>query len=772
MNYLGSRAFVDPFEFWRRVCRDFGCYSIAANINSINDIKVFGDYAQALAKGKFGVLPPFVEEDLKRTDEYKVHNALIVLSRLSSPDAESAPNIENAYVKFLNNNNVCADRLLDTIKWICNKLSYAEICSVLFQAGIIGAPAEDLLSEILWSGSNYHLEMITRYLLTGVFEGTLSDGLSWEVVNYNREFDWYIKDLPREARKKAMKRLNIAFDDCLIPTERKRRSCSLTRNGITVQMPAIYKKISLMNPHDFAFLGGRLLIAWCHVFDYCLEHISSTPLWELRDTAKQWMPHFKEYYDEYLSECNAVGINKATVPIDTHGKYEKLSTRRERFEFIRREDNAYTNLPSKPYKRGYTTVNLGTVPKTFDSVRTITPVSIRLYCDTYYESNAMKYALEKSLPQHFCFRDQTIQWRRLMQGWRSADASSASDLVDLFQTVACFPAIWKTLVERRPVCVKVGESYATLCMYGAMGHTFTFPVENGVFVIAAIAFGLFLCTYYGDDGTFKPVPQLERKVKELYLTYGWKLNQEKSFLRDDDHCAEACGVFKFGNTYSRMFRWTRKMTPETNVENVASCLSMQHCAEVNGWRETSDYLASCLTDLGITPAHPRSRAPYCVWKRECPTTVQFEGDKVFVVQTVLRMHYPSAANVDDAFFDEYKHYMIRQAPQSVLAFDYRNRVDLDISEIDYRPMYDRPNEDDQFNCLKDRFDYGDVDDQQDNSGLVDTRISFRGPISYDSLVQSGSLRFENRRVEEVNPEYLKTDGWRTLSKVSDRGLSI
>lgn len=770
MNILGSRNFVDPFEFWRRVCRDFGCYSIAANINSINDITVFGDWAQALSKGRYGVLPSFVEEDLKHVDEHLVYNALVVLSRLSSPDAESAQNIERAYMKFKRNNDVCADRLMNIIHWMCDKLSYPEICSILLQAGIIIAPAEDLLSEILWSGSNYHLEKITRYLLTSVLEDEVSSELFWEDIPYANEYNWYIMNLPREARGKAMKKLGIEYSEGLVPVNRKRRVCTLTRNGLSVSAPAIYRKIALMNSHDFAFLGGRLLIAWCHVFNHCLETFSDTPLWELRDTAKQWMPKFQQYYDEYLSECNAVGMNKATVPIDTHGKYEKLSTRRERFEFIRREEFAYTSEPCKPYKLGYSTVVLGTVPKTFDSVRTITPVSIRLYCDTYYESDAMKYALEKSLPQHFCFRDQTIQWKRLMQGWRSADASSASDLVDLFQTVACFPDIWKILVERRPVCVKIGESYAPICMYGAMGHTFTFPVENGVFVIAAIANGLFQCTYYGDDGTFKPVPQLEQKVTKLYMTYGWKLNQEKSFLGDNDHCAEACGVFKFGNVFTRLYRWTRGMDPQLNVGNAASCLSMQHCAEANGWHETSDYLASCLTDLGITPS--TSRSPYCVWRKECPTTIQVEGEHVFVVQTTLRMHYPSTAKEDVAFFDEYKHYMIRQAPKSVLAFDYRNRVDIDLSDVDYRPMYDRPNEDDQFNHLRDRFDFTDVDDQQDISGLVDDRISFRGPLSYDSLVQVGSLRFENRRVEEVDPRYLKTDGWRTLSKVSDSGLIL
>jgi hypothetical protein len=620
---------------------------------------------------------------------------------------------------------------------------------------------------------------VTKCLLLGLTPEFGDNNLIQRVLPYNHAYDGLIGVTAdgRLSYGRIAENMSLRFDDVsgLVETYYEYITANVTLDGSESHLVLpVAKQFFAASPRTIAYLGGQVLFTWCFVLNSFIDDTRLRDphhLKQLRTTAIDWLPKINNYYTEYLSQCGDA-FSGASVPIDNHGKYENLTTRRQRYEFMKVLDKSYNPCPYKPYKVGYCSCRLGHVPKDLDNIRTITPVSLRMKADTHYQSRALKYALEKSLPQHFTFYDQTTQWKRLMIGWRSADASSASDLIDCFQVVACFPSLWKMLLQRRPTVVEVGTAFYTVCMYGAMGHDLTFPVETAVFVVAAISCALFMCTYYGDDGTFKPVKNLEQKVERMYNTFGWKLNKKKSFLGENQN-AEACGVYRFGNRFSKMFRWSRGMTPDLNQENVTSAIAMQHCAYANGFAKTDEYLTTCLTRLGITKAS--SRSPYCIWADDAPSYLLQEKDGLYIVETTLRMHYPAASKVDLSFFDEYKYYMLRQVPESFGVLDASKRVNVDWSQVTYIPLYDKPRLDSDGKKLKDLFIFEDeyaASTDLDNNGVVEIPYQFRGPISYDSLVQTGGLVLEQRKIEKLDDRFVNSDMFLDLPKELASNISI
>jgi hypothetical protein len=740
---------------------DLGCEGIASHIQSLSDVEVFHDYFNLLLRGARYALPSFVLEDVKAVGAPNVLNALDALSRLCLTDAQATSQEESAFSSFLNGNFTCGDRIKGYLNDLAEVLNYEEF---LASFGFPETQVDENLYPLLNTDWNT-FKFVFDYLCLS----SASTVSTQAVGTYRRRlFSWEVASLRKSSH----------VDD--IPEYHEENGVSVAVGGVT---QGFIPETAAMNlPLSFtqarAYMGGQVLLALAYGIDYALRNglfPVDHPLMMLRVTASSWLSGVEKHYAHYMKEANASGLYHASVPIDLHGKYEKLNTRKQRYEFNMREDQGTTAITLRPYKRSYCVCRLTSVPKSFTKRRTITPISQRLYHDTYYPSRALKYALEKCLPQHFCFYDQTMQWKRLINGWKSADASSASDLIDCMQVVACYPTLWKELMTTRPTHVEVNGNYFCLLMFGAMGHNMTFPAENTVFVVAALSHRLFCCTYHGDDGTFKPVPDLENRVINLYKTYGWKLNVDKSFLREDCDVAEACGLYRVGDVFFRLFRWSRGMSPMLNASNVVSAISMQHCCFSNKWERARQYLDDVLSAIGVTASS--SRSPYSIWRVEAPSYLAFHDGKAYVTETAYRMHYPSVAKEDPSLFDAYKHYMLRTVPDSFMLPDYKRRVLQENFDFTYVPVYDRPSDDPAERHLEDFFVHEDpyegILDITNNGAFCMKDIGRRtGPLSYDSIVQVGVLVLENREIEEIDQRFVNSGEYLRMAKVTAKPLHL
>lgn len=424
--------------------------------------------------------------------------------------------------------------------------------------------------------------------------------------------------------------------------------------------------------------------------------------------------------DMNLTDGRCTSINPSSSVYETG-----LDTHEKRFDFLHQayKDGIWDDLSW--LKKIYATCRLLTVPKDADKRRTITPMSLVQKAVDTPVSEALRNALEAVYPESFCFHDQTVQWDRLSCGWSTFDASSASDLINVFEVVASYPRIWKTLVATRPRYVEVHKVVIPLYMNSPMGAPQTFPVESGCF-----KFNMYprRCTVYGDDVTSESTKELTMEdVYDRYDSLGWKLNVDKSFCHSDT--AEACGCYRIGDDLFTILRAPRGHDEYVTEDNLRSYTAHNHNLFHYGKMRAAKYLGDCLLNVGITAGHTQ----YEVWTDNAVATVTESGN---VVQTRLRKDRVKALTKDQ----EYKAEQI---------CEYISRS----SDPNYISEYIFLNSDFQPSSIMHKIEEQDDKVKVDRTEIEGIDFDLSQGIDKRALFATTSVRLENVEFEKIYDLY-------------------
>jgi hypothetical protein len=380
----------------------------------------------------------------------------------------------------------------------------------------------------------------------------------------------------------------------------------------------------------------------------------------------------QEYFDELgaFSECGApLNPNKARFEENIGDTYKS------RYDFRKNKVNYIdTSIWFQPVKWQYATTRVTTVPKNYKSRRTITPISDILYYHVYGRDIALRNALERVHPDEYCFRNQKAQWAALAAGWKSADHSSASDLIDVYQVIACFPTLWHELLTYRPYIAQVDSCRYALGMYSGMGHSLCFPVENGVF-ITAFKSGLptlaslsekqltrqeqhklrrkLRLRGHGDDLMFEPHKNfnLDLYVRTISEMCGWKLNKEKSFLKQSDMNGETCGAFRINGEIWELIRICHGFGSRDKLHELLGCIALERCLYMNNKHMSAKYLARILQNMGITAS---GYTQYEVLTDEERLYVE-ASDAIRIFATDIKIEFPEGSK--DSGNDDLAYYV-------------------------------------------------------------------------------------------------------------------
>lgn len=616
---------------WRLFAQDNLCYHTASAIVDIeNTSKVFAVIADNLINGQLAILPAFVKADLESASVGVLYNVLTYASKVSTTTSDVETLKRKAKDKFIRTNQRLGN---DAFHVVC------ELIEEVGERKIQSIAKNDFFPKLIFKERNKAYKMLEHPFWKLVFDGQADDWRDTAFLcmtspdgDYNTEeltfttktkynYDRLFQEDRFHYQKYQRYDLKIGtglFSDPYTYDVNKVKTDIASEKKEPTTWKMWYSEIVRDNVSSMrtrAKTATRFIRLFSLVLDhYCEIHLQSCdndvlkPYVKLRRAAykfQTWKIHAR------FEELKRMRCGSPTPLLPRKGRYEgksNLNTFIKRYEFMcGSKRNIFQPGNFDPINWKYVTVKLDTVPKSVTSRRTITPISEGLFHEVYHVDKALRQALDETFPEHFCFRDQSIQWNRLAAGWGTADASSASDLISVFQVVAAFPCgMWKEFVLLRPCIVEVDSCVFCLFMYGGMGHSLTFPIETYLFILGVfsnVPEGVGI-TGYGDDITVEKFREVVECVTRAYAEFGWKLNLDKSFLSPEITNGESCGAFRFGSEIRTLLRISRKIhlndDNTVDAELLLAMIAWQRTLYLNGHKGAAEHLASILKKFGIT----------------------------------------------------------------------------------------------------------------------------------------------------------------------------
>jgi hypothetical protein len=668
-------------------------------------------YAAVLLKGGIKELPSYVQNDVKKVGAPRVYGVLRYLSRYAGDQGVTEDVTRAAYRKFENNNKVCIRRTCQYVDQLCvlasrhpsiwqKALDYLYTPNDEILDAIKDIPVHELSSLYRLCSNGYLsnkefivlpydedtkskcegntlLERLSRYIIAGAPEVDTREKKSILVPKSSdvaRKYGLATTEVTGPDIVKTL--LPLSFDNfiCHVPSA---YGCGVTMSPVIESIVVDERILDIVqNNKHYRYANGLTIIFATFMallfYRYDSDNEAFTDfthvhnLFDLYTASKRIHRNdgrVKKLYREVMNECAYSGPT-----LDTHGKYETLDTIAKRYDWITHEAE---NDHKVSLKAKYRKCKLMDVPKALGQVRTITPCSIKMQSDTHYPSIALKYALQSVNPRSYSFYDQEAQVDRLCHHYLTVDASSASDLVDVFQVVACAAAlepvqtytvntpIYYDLLYYRPYICYSDTNVIFLAMYGCMGHNLTYPCQTMVFRCGIeVTLPGVDSMFIGDDGTVEPCVGAKEGIIKAYRIYGWKLSEDKSFL-DYGTNGECVGAFRWTSddsvtTICDYITFPRGKSSLCNKKNVVSMIAHQHSLFLNGYTQAAEYLGSCLLDLGITAS--TSLSPYEVWSNDAVAT--FADGAVW--NTGIEILYPASA--DEALANQMLADLTNRAP--------------------------------------------------------------------------------------------------------------
>jgi hypothetical protein len=605
---------------WKLFAQDSGCYQTANAIVDIeNTSKIFEAIADDLINDRLAYLPPFAQADLRTVSAGALYNVLTYTSKVSTTTENTEALDKQAKDKFLRTNRKLGE---DAFRVVC------ELIDQVGERQIKAIAKADFFPKLIFKEQNKVYRVLNHPFFKLIFDGNSTDWKDTAFLcmtspdgDYNTEerlFTSHVKyDYESFHQEDTIHNMKYQTGyGCYDVTKVKTSIASEREKPTTWKMwfsEIVRDNVSSMRTR--AKTATRFIRLFSLILDhYCEVHLQSCdntvlkPYVKLRRAAYKFQTwRIKTLFDNY----KRFRSNENTPLLPRKGRYEsksELNTFIKRYEFREgSKRNIFQPGDVDPINWKYVTVKLGTVPKSITSRRTITPISEGLFHEVYTIDKALRQAFDETFPSYFCFRDQSVQWNRLAAGWGTADASSASDLISVFQVVAAFPCgMWKEFVLLRPCIVEVDSCVFCLFMYGGMGHSLTFPIETYLFILGIfsnVPDGVGI-TGYGDDITIQKFRDIVECIARTYEEFGWKLNLDKSFLSPDTSNGESCGAFRFGSEIWTLLRVSRKvrLTEENTVdaELLLAMIAWQRALYLNGYKAAAAHLARILKKFGVT----------------------------------------------------------------------------------------------------------------------------------------------------------------------------
>lgn len=721
LEFNDTFSFYDAYELWRAVAYDTNCFSIASAIRPTSEcVQQFVEYAHLLLKKDTSLIPDFIMDDVRKVGAPRVYGVLRYLGRYAGDNGVSQEVERAQYRSWLNSNSVCIARMLECIDEICAIITP----SVWEKALTWCSDPSDEVASTIQEMDKADVQMLTHLCMRGIFSNTECTVIPYtdkvrECIDdstvLGRLTNYIINEIPEpepEQRQYAVIPCDAAVarkygllraQHTEVPNFHTLAPIPLTtflasaRHSVAIAtdvpfvecvvVSEVVRDIITGNKH-FRF-ANALLVFWSWILvtllrmhdadeEAFVDHVHVHNLHQLYTASKKL--HCDPYTDPkaiFYDALNAMNASDwgSNPHIDTHGKYEKdKPTVFHRWQFLLEE--RYDSPHPITFKAKYRKCRIMTVPKQLGKCRTITPCSVWMQNATYYMSIALKYALQTCNPDSYSFYDQSVQVERLAHGYYTVDASSASDLIDCFQVVACMAAldslqtcatanredIWYMVLRLRPYCCYLPDSCVFVGMYGCMGHNLTYVAQTLVFRSSVKVYTDARAMYIGDDGTIEPIPGSAQAVEKAYRVFGWKLNKEKSFFSLNGN-GECVGAFRWTDDDKvpeiyYYLPYPRGKGTTATKENIVGALAHQHALELNGFPSAALYLGSRLCELGITST--TSHTPYEVWSTKA---VPLYTDGAIFKTSIEIIRDRSA--IKEEYVDEMKHYLTGNAPALV-----------------------------------------------------------------------------------------------------------
>lgn len=247
------------------------------------------------------------------------------------------------------------------------------------------------------------------------------------------------------------------------------------------------------------------------------------------------------------------------------------------------------------------------VPKTFKVPRVIVPQPT-YQCSCLHMVRLMLQTSSRigSHSRFFNVEDQETNRLKCLEGsinkrYATVDMSSASDSISRYDAYRALPDwvvrfAWPHLEKK----LLVNGSTFPIRMFGTSGNPITFIVEGHYFLaFAEVARDLYIeftgdkdvlpSYYFGDDGVVD-VKILETLIS-LFEIAGFIVNEDKTFTGTDGF-RESCGVEYLHGMDVKSIYWPRAQIadPRSNVQSLASMISLQHEVIRNDWHNANLFM--------------------------------------------------------------------------------------------------------------------------------------------------------------------------------------